>query len=513
MKIQQKLFLILSSFSLALVSVLVVLMQWSIGNGMIDYVNAKEVQSLTPVTEKLIREYKKQHSWRSYEGQHRKLKMLILQQQNGRLLEHERFEHNGPRRGPPPHDMRRREPRNFDLKSDNSKAASPKTKDYLSKGHQHEGHRRGPPGPPPNNLVVNHALLDAQSKVVAGHFNDNMLYSKTPLMLDNNIIGYFAIEKRQDLADGFELAFVEQQQHYLIIIAIFVMLMVVAVTFPLSQHIVLPIKMLTNGMHQLTKGHYKQQLLSTRKDEIGELIQYYDELSLTLAENDSARKRWLANISHELRTPVAILKGELEAMIDGVRPLSHSSLGSINEEVMQLQRLIEDLHQLTSADIGGMAYRKEKLSVLELLQSETDKHKSYLAAENITLLFDHKAVSEKLMIYADSTRIHQLFNNIFTNTLKYSQAKHVQLSAVYDSENRQVCIIIEDDGVGVNKEHLIHLFEHLYRAEQSRNRHLGGSGLGLSICAHIIKGHKGEIFASKSALGGLAIHMCLPIVT
>jgi two-component system sensor histidine kinase BaeS len=298
------------------------------------------------------------------------------------------------------------------------------------------------------------------------------------------------------------------------------MLFVVFITLPLARHVVEPIKLIAHGMNRLTQGDYKQSIDLHRSDELGELSRDYNELALTLAENESARKRWLANISHELRTPVAILSLELEAMLDGIRPMTKENVLSANDELKHLAKLIDDLHQLTIADVGGMQYTKLNEDITLLINGEKNKYQSYLADKNIALTLD--LLNDPLYIYGDRTRLFQLFENIINNSIKYSEANTVKISSrITDSHSGNltestiksfVILTFEDDGVGVEEQHLPHLFEYLYRTDESRNRKTGGAGIGLSICNSIVIAHQGEILASKSSLGGLAITIKLPIV-
>ncbi|WP_413698920.1 ATP-binding protein [Psychromonas sp. KJ10-10] len=346
--------------------------------------------------------------------------------------------------------------------------------------------------------------------MVAGHYIKDREYSKTPIKVDNVNVGYLAISKHKQIIDGYELDFIEQQKQYLWLIGLITMLLVALLTLPLARHLVLPIKLIMNGMHKLTQGQYNQHVDLKRKDEIGDLIRDFNELSLTLDKNENARKRWLANISHELRTPVAILRGELEAMIDNVRPLSTENIESANDEVKHLQYLIDDLHQLTSADIGGMHYRKKNELFPAWLNTEVKKYNSYLADSGIKLEIDINLLP--INIFVDTSRLCQLFDNLINNCIKYAQASLVKISLTVDKtlDNQKVIITVEDNGVGVPDKHLANLFEYLYRVENSRNRKTGGSGLGLSICAHIVAAHQGTIIAEKSPLGGLAIVISIP---
>ncbi|WDE14444.1 HAMP domain-containing protein [Thalassomonas haliotis] len=356
---------------------------------------------------------------------------------------------------------------------------------------------------------VSYALLDRDKRYVVGDYPQNREYVYTEIPLAGETVGFLAVSKRNELTRGYELDFLEQQQDYLWLIALLVMLLVILVTLPLARHLVLPIRQLTSGMHKLTQGDYRQSLDLKRRDEFGLLSRDFNELATTLEHNESARKRWLANISHELRTPVAILRGELEAMIDGIRALNQEGIESANQEVMHLQRLIEDLHQLTSADIGGMTYRKQKLDLARLLANEQLKYQGYLA--DVGLAFKLILPEQAVWIHADQTRFSQLLDNLVNNCIKYaSSGSQVRITLV--QKQKTAFLSIEDDGPGVDEKHLAHLFEHLYRTDDSRNSQTGGTGLGLSICSHIVAGHQGEICANHSTLGGLNVTISLPII-
>ena len=482
--------MILFGFSLLLVTMLVLLMQWSLGKGMIDYVNTKEIEALNPVVEKLAEEYRKDNNWHSMVGQNRKFHNLILEQL------HESDFSEGLIITPP-------EQKNFSV---------PPPKNGIKKPLKQplQVHINKPPRIQPEH-DARYALLSSDETIIVGRLLEELDYSQTAIIVNNNIVGFFAVSKRNRLTQGYEVDFIEQQQNYLWIIALLSIILVALVTFPLARHVVEPIKLITHGMHKLTQGDYLQSINLNRQDELNDLSRDYNELALTLAENETARKRWLANISHELRTPVAILRGELEAMLDNVRPMTKENIASSNDEVKHLQRLIDDLSLLTSADVGGMRYQKQHEELTELIEAELDKYHSYLADAGIMLNFDF--THQDLDVYIDKTRLWQLFDNIINNCIKYSSATEFKISLSLDiTEDKPTAIMsFEDNGVGVGGKHLTNLFEHLYRVDDSRNRKTGGSGLGLAICRHIVIAHQGEISAEQSTLGGLAIVIRLPI--
>jgi len=302
MNIQKKFFLIFFGFSLILVVLLVLLMQWSIGKGMIEYVNTKEIETLTPLVKVLAQEYEKNDNWQAMQGQNSKFRHLILDQ-----LKDSEFS-GGPRPSAQNH-LRGRPPKHPPPRLPPLKHHKPKNDPPL-----------GRQSPPPDG-EAHYALLDLNEKIIAGKLFKRLEYSKTKILVNATVIGFLAVSKRNRLTQGYELDFIEQQQKYLWLIALLCMCLVALVTLPLTRHVVEPIKLITRGVHKLTQGDYQQTIHLRRKDELGELSRDYNELALTLSENETNRKRWLANISHELRTPIAILSGELEAMLDDIRPL------------------------------------------------------------------------------------------------------------------------------------------------------------------------------------------------
>jgi len=460
---------------------MVLVIQWSLARGMMDYVNQKELNALSSLFPELSTVYQQQDDWSELEGRHRKFHHLISEHLRGTEFERPQRPPARDRRPPPRH----RVERDAERPQRNNK----------------------PPGRPP----VSYALLDSNRELIVGDYPEDRDFYYQELTSDEQVIGYFAISKRHQLIKDYELDFIAQQQSFLWGIALVVMVLVILVTLPLARHFIKPIQLFMIGMHRLAQGDYKQTLDVSRKDEFAELARDYNELARTLAENESARKRWLANISHELRTPVAILRGELEAIIDGIRKLSLEQINSSHSEVLHLERLIADLHALTSADIGGMSYRKEDVDLCDFLRSEATKLSSFVDDSSLSL---HLDVPEgPCWVFADSTRLCQLLENLVANSVKYAdEGTQVKISLAQDKDNSQVVITVEDDGGGVEEHHLPHLFEHLYRVDSSRNRATGGTGLGLSICSHIVSAHNGSISAHKSSLGGLAINIKLPVI-
>ncbi|MCT7940362.1 ATP-binding protein [Shewanella holmiensis] len=477
MNIQNKLFFILFGLSVALIAALMMLVQSSINKGMQEYVNNKEIERLQPAISELTTIYQKEGSWASMDGKHNRFLHIIESVQEDNTPPPRREKQ--PRRASPPPN------------ADASRMPPPK-------------HRQPPRRP-------HFALLDLNGELVAGKniFADEFI--EIPITLNNKTIGFLLTAKYDRLTEGYEFDFIKQQKQFLWVIALIAIFFVATVTIALSRHLVIPVKLIANGIHKLTLGEYDQSIHLKRKDELGDLSKDYNELAMTLCESEKSRKRWLANISHELRTPVSIIRGELEAMLDNIRPLTKNNISSANDEVIHLQRLIEDLHLLTTADVGAVRYQKSSLSLNNLLSDESEKFAGYLANAGISLTTAF--CPQQLIINADKTRLNQLLENIVNNAIKYSKASQLKISlnlTVHDRIDRAI-IIIEDDGVGVEDRHLKHLFDYLYRVDDARNRKDGGTGLGLSICRQIVDAHHGSISANHSTMGGLAVEIILPI--
>ena len=500
MKIQNKLFIFIISLSFCLITATVLLVQWSIDKGMIEYVNTREIIAFEPVIKALETHYEKSKSWDLLKGNHQRfIRLLSKNLSSGEFS----FEAPKPRRG-------FRQPESGIPFEENNENKGPLREQNIQNSPAHEARsendsRRQEQSKPPR--LPSYALLDSDKKYLIGDYPKNKEYSFSAISVNKSIVGYLAISKRNEITENYDLDFISQQQNTLWLLASLIMLLMTLVTIPIARHLVDPIKQLAKGMHRLTQGNYQQKIVLNRHDELGKLSRDFNELANTLNVNDEARKRWLANISHELRTPVAILKGELEAMIDGVRSLSIENVESAHHEMTHLQKLIDDLHTLTSSDIGGMTYQKVPINITDFIKGESHKYKSYLLESTLKLHCNISA--NKIMVMADTTRLSQLMDNLITNCVKYASSG-TQVNISLNISSNVVSIIIEDDGAGVEDIHLPHLFEHLYRVEDSRNRNTGGSGLGLSICAQIVKGHNGTILASRSSLGGLAVKINLP---
>ncbi len=350
-------------------------------------------------------------------------------------------------------------------------------------------------------------LLDAHKQRLLGPPAPPRFRSEVPVSAGPAVVGYLTYPDQEAIRDKLDQRFMGRQLRFMVwMLCVGVGLSLLA-SWLLARHLVAPILALSRHTRELQEGHYSARLASRRRDEIGTLTAQVNELAQRLELGQQARQRWFSDIAHELRTPVAILQGELEAISDGIRPLSQASIQSLEGEVAQLTHLINDLHDLALADGGNLRYQFHHEDLASLIDEVLNSYQSRLARQSITL---STHLPDQAIIHMDPMRIRQLLDNLLQNALKYTADNGRLNICLQHRPDHHWELIIEDSAPGVPDDALPRLFDHLYRVENSRNRRTGGAGLGLAICERITQAHGGFIFAEHSPLGGLRIRLTLP---
>lgn len=330
-----------------------------------------------------------------------------------------------------------------------------------------------------------------------------------PIYFQSHIIGYLGIIPVTELSRSGDLRFVEQQTEAFAVITITMVAVSLLLTFPLTVHLLRPINHLTEGTQKLIGGQFTNRIPVTTGDELGRLSEHFNILALTLEENEKARRRWIADISHELRTPLAVLRGEVEALQDGVRKMEPRTVDPLHGEILHLQRLVNDLYELSMSDIGALTYRKIPVDPLGILKGTIDIFEQRLSDSGIEL---RSSLPEKISssLLGDPDRLQQLFTNLLENSLRYTDMPGIlEISA--ESTMQQLTISFQDSAPGVEKSQLALLFDRFFRTDPSRHRAGSGAGLGLAICTNIVEAHQGTISAQGSPHSGLGITIKLPL--
>jgi len=350
-------------------------------------------------------------------------------------------------------------------------------------------------------------LLDAQRDWVAGARGVELDgRSLVPVEVEGAAVGWIGFAPIGRARPPEVERFLRGQFNALVLSLLFALGLAAGLGFLLARHLSRPVRALDDTVRELSNGHYDRRAAVHTGDEIGALALNINRLGETLEKNRSSRQRWMADVAHELRTPVAILKGEVEALADGVRQLDARAISSLSEEIEQLSTLIGDLQTLALSDAGSLCLSREPLDLRALVQQVAESFRERLAERGISIELH---APQDVRLTADPQRLRQLLQNLLENTARYvltGGSVRVALTA----GDRAVELTVEDSGPGVAEAQLGSLFERFYRVEQGRSRVGGGSGLGLSICRNIVEAHGGRIRAEASPLGGLAIHVRLP---
>ena len=349
-------------------------------------------------------------------------------------------------------------------------------------------------------------LLDAQKRPIVGAFRPRERYVSVPVVVDGDVVAYLAHPRWEPNFDPVDERFRDKQLSYLLMASGIALLMALLVSWWLARQLVRPLLRVASFSQHLATGDYGQRLASSRTDELGQLMRSIDHLAETLGQAELARDRWLADISHELRTPIAILQGEIEALIDGIRQPDDAHLNSLHQEVRHLHKLLDDLHLLALADAGTLRYQFEDTDLAEIVGSQADLFRRFLQDKQLSL---ELVLPDSAKLTGDPERLRQLIANLLSNTHKYTEAGG-KVRVELKKGDGYWQLGVSDTAPGVPPEACDRLFERLFRMENSRNRAQGGSGLGLAICQRIVAAHGGAINARPSDLGGLHIDISLP---
>ena len=474
--IRVKLFLAFLLTTLLVVAGMYLFMRWSLDRGFTEFIETRQQERVESLIEGLTEYYDNTGSWEPLAGNKRQWIQLLLKSDNH------------PHRHPAPW---------------MEKALSEPKDRWPPAWTDTHGKRRFTP------LELRVMLLRADKSIIFGRHEALPQLILHPIRHQDQVVGFLGLLPGKPVNQLGELLFMERQAKAFFWIALLMIVLSAGLALLLAYTLGRPLKRITAAAKELAVGRYNVRLPVESGDELGQLARDFNEMAAALEQSEQARRRWIADISHELRTPLAVLRGELEALQDGIRPLTREAVDSLFGDVMRLNRLTEDLYQLALSDQGALTYRKTLTDPIATLKED-------LAA--LMPEFNSKQLSVQVIdntpgpvsLYADPDRLSQLFRNLLKNSINYTDSGG-RLEITVSKKGNTLLIDFSDSAPGVPEQELTKLFERFYRVESSRNRNHGGAGLGLAICSNIIAAHNGLIKAHPSALGGLAIHIELPV--
>ncbi len=375
--------------------------------------------------------------------------------------------------------------------------------------------RRGA-GPP----AFDYRVVDLQRRAVGdtaqapgGIVSQADLASAIPVELEGQVVGYVlpATQARADLPlDPTQVEFLARVRTSLWIAALAAALVALLVGGLLFRSIVAPLRRLTAASQAVAEGDLSARGTARGRDEVAQLAQAFNRMAGSLARAEEARRNQTADVAHELRTPLSVLQGALEAMLDGVYPANRENLLSALAQVRTLVRLVEDLRVLALADAGQLRLDVASLDLAAFLQQAVEAHQIQAQQRGVALALDVPAALPPVL--ADRDRLAQVVGNLLSNALRYvPKGGHISVRAA--SQEGEVAVAVADDGPGMPPEDLSHLFERFWRADPARRRTTGGSGLGLTIARSLVQAHGGRIWAESVEGHGSTFTFTLPVVT
>lgn len=489
-----KLFIVLLLVAAGAVAGMAIFAQWSFEKGFVRLVETRHDEQVTLVVERLAEEHAEAGSWQRVREDRGRWVAILFSGRSGDEARLPRYARRLAERGAGPWPPQR------DLAASHRDAHEPGQQDE----HSHEpGERKRVP------LELRMMLLNEAREVLIGRREQARELDLHPITLGTQTVGYLGVLPGPALNVLADIRFLDEQKRAFMLIAAVLVLVAGTLAFPLAGAMTARIRRLALGARALAAGRFDTRVPLDSGDELGQLAGDFNELAAALARTESGRRQWVADISHELRTPLALLRAELEALQDGVRPLDASAVDALHADALRLGRLVDDLYDLARSDLGALSYHKADVDPVAVLADDIEALAGEFRERGIGVELARES-SDSVRVHADAERLSQLFRNLLTNTLRYTDVGgrlRVRVSQVAD----RMMFDFEDTAPGVPAQDLPRLFERFHRVERSRSRDHGGAGLGLAICSNIAAAHGGTIEARASELGGLWVHLRLPV--
>jgi signal transduction histidine kinase len=278
-----------------------------------------------------------------------------------------------------------------------------------------------------------------------------------------------------------------------------------------------PVRALTKAIAAVAGGDLSQRVAVKSKDEIGQMATAFNTMAAELQRAEALRRNLVADVAHELRTPLSLVRGNLEAMLDGLYEMNRENVAAVHDETLVLARLVDDLRDLALAEAGRLELEVDDVDVGDLVLRVTDTFRAQAAQQAIALRAELPDAT--LFTRGDEQRLRQVLTNLLSNALRYTPAGgqvRIAASLVTDdhrpgvSPQAEIRVAVSDTGEGIPAEELPNLFERFYRTDKSRARSSGGSGLGLSIARQLVEAHGGRIWADSQPGVGSTFTFAVP---
>ena len=356
------------------------------------------------------------------------------------------------------------------------------------------------------SMIGGFSLADETGKVVVSTranevgktLSPKEIAAGIPITIGSTRVGTLLLDSKSSVLDPAEEKFLSSAKQSALLgggIATGVALFLAMI---LISQVLSPLRLLSRATERIARGDLTQRVVLRARDEFGQLGESFNRMIDNLRRSERARQTMTADIAHELRTPVTIIQGNLEAILDGIYEPTPETIAPIYEETLHLGRLIDDLRELSLADAGELPLNRTPTDIVALTHQVTDTIAGALEDGPEIVV---NAEPDLPMISIDPMRIRQVIVNLVSNAVRYTP-KDGRIEVALRKVGNELELTVTDTGPGISPEDLPHLFERFYRGDRARARASGGSGLGLAIAKQWVEAHGGRIWATNAPAGG-----------
>lgn len=334
-----------------------------------------------------------------------------------------------------------------------------------------------------------------------------------PISVQNREVGYLAVPIGASLLAIFrENNFVGSMLRMVLIASVVSGSIALLVGLLIARYLTRPLLALTQAAQHLASGARHEPLRVPAEAELAELATAFNTMAANLDRQEMLRRQLVADIAHELRTPLSVLRLQIEALEDGITQSTPETLGSLNQEVSLLSRLIDDLRLLSLADAGQLSLAREALPVPHTVHQAAAAVAPRARQQGLDLRIEDTSAHDgsPALVWADPQRLAQILGNLLENALRYTPQGGTIILRSATLPDQRVLFEVADNGPGIASADLPHLFDRFYRTSRARDRESGGSGLGLSIVQRLVDAHGGSVTVDSTVGQGTTFRVVLP---
>ena len=312
-------------------------------------------------------------------------------------------------------------------------------------------------------------------------------FAPYPLFLGGKQIGTLEAKELRPLREGI---FLGRSDRFLLLAVVAIGGLTILLSVFFSRRLTRPIGELAQAASAISEGDLKSRVSVSRRDEVGNLSKTFNRMAKALETHESLRRKLIADVAHELRTPLGVMRGELEAMIDGMIPNDPAHLQSLYEETGRLKNMVDGIEDLNQAESSSLSLKRQQIEITPFLENIVGRFRIPFQEKGVTL--DLESAGGQIL-YADPERLSQITLNLLNNALKATDTGGKVLISVKPTDG-ELAITVQDNGKGIREEDLPLIFERFYRGPG------GGLGIGLTIVKELAEAHGARVEA-RSALG------------